>query len=1691
MSLHKNTFVALAMFSALAFSQQVNTCSIDVSAPQPIAKEAPLEQGTCVNPAGDSITADSVSLFYNGVPWVPVAGEFHYSRYPQAEWRGELAKMKAGGIDIVSTYVFWIHHEENQGEFVWSGDKDLRKFVQLCDELGMKSIVRLGPWCHGEVRNGGLPDWVQHSGARLRTKDPAFMGMVEPFYREIAAQISGLLWKDGGPVIGVQLDNERNDVPYLLALKQLAIDSGIDVPLYTMTGWNRVNIPEKGLLPLFGSYSVAFWYSHSNHSFKKSFFFSDVRDDGDMGAQFENKRPYRVDTMMQFPFVCCEIGGGMPSSYTKRIKVMPDEIASMALVRLGCGNNMPGYYMYHGGKNPLGKTNLNEESPNPMPIKDYDFQAPLGAFGQVREHYHLLRLQHLFVSDFGDKLARMPLYLPETRPESLDDVTTLRWSARSDGESGFVFFNNYQPVFPLPEKESVQFEVNTAGAAVTFPASPIAIPSGAYGIMPLNMDCSGAVLEYATVQPVCKYELEDGSQAYFFAEIKGITPELAFRAEQRDVLSSGEKKANGEITRVSKINCGEEIAAQITAKDGKTVYFFVLSNAQAKGLYRLPFMGKERIILSQSNITPNDGKLILQADSADKLSASVFPAPDKAGAQFARFNAIKTDSLGSDVKISVEKISEAGEDAFKLRGTDESVWGQAQVWKLNIPHDTNPERLILNISYNGDAARLYVDGEFYDDNYYNGDEFATGLWRIAREDWDNLTLKVLPFSEGLENRLPAFAKEKIADAKAAGTLGEVSVRAERLAEGVLSARLDITAFGAVADDKTINTKAIQAAIDKAAEIKGTVIVPEGVFISGALFMKPGANLHLEKGAVLRCSLNVPENFPAQRTRIEGHFEDSFTPALINADRCDGMVISGEGTLDGAGRPLWDEFWRRRNSGEKGFVNLTIPRARLSLIENSNNVTVKGITYKDSQFWNLHIYNCDDVLVDGVSFKVPDDYRQAPSTDGIDLDSCRNVTVRDCYFSVTDDCIAMKGTKGPFALEDKTSPPVYGIRVSGCNFRRGHSAMTCGSEATSVSDVIAEDCVINGAMPALRLKLRPDTPQHYRDITIRNITYNNDSATILMIAPWTQYFDPQGQPQPSSRVNDIIISGISGNLGSFGRIQGHSGTVISGITFRDSDVKMSSSELDVRAGDCLNIENVQVNGAPLTLASRPRPAIFIAGDSTASNGSENGWGSHLQKFFDKSKLTVFNRARGGRSSRTFTTEGLWERIERDLKPGDTVLIQFGHNDAGAINDDSRARGTMASLGDETIEIDNMLTGKHEVVKTFGAYLRDMIAGARAKGAEPVLMSMTARNVWRDGQIERENQYCALSEQLAEQEGVKFIDLRNIIADQYQMLTPVRVLELFPKDHTHTGPTGAYINASLVVAGLKSIDNDKMKYLSRMGAEVDAYEPPMMARSVEKFMTESWMPDAQPALDQALPTLYIIGDSTVRNGSKGDGSNGEWGWGAPIADFLDRTGINVQNCALGGTSSRTYRTNGIWGKVLKKLRPRDIVIMQFGHNDSSPVNDDSRARGTLSGCGDESEQIVNLLTGKPETVYTYGHYLREYIREARAKGAEAIVCSPVPRSNWKDGHLERKPDSYPAWAGEAAAKEGASFIDLNEKVSAVYDELGHDAVCRLFFASGERTHTNAAGAQKNAECLINAIKEASDCPLKPYIKEIKPQ
>lgn len=240
----------------------------------------------------------------------------------------------------------------------------------------------------------------------------------------------------------------------------------------------------------------------------------------------------------------------------------------------------------------------------------------------------------------------------------------------------------------------------------------------------------------------------------------------------------------------------------------------------------------------------------------------------------------------------------------------------------------------------------------------------------------------------------------------------------------------------------------------------------------------------------------------------------------------------------------------------------------------------------------------------------------------------------------------------------------------------------------------------------------------------------------------------------------------------------------------------------------------------------------------------------------------------------------------------------------------------------------------------------------------------------------------------------------------------------------------------------------------------------------------------AFTEERPTLYIIGDSTVKNG-KGKGDGSLWGWGSYLDNYFDTSKLAVRNYALGGRSSRTFITEGHWDQVLAQLKKGDYVIMQFGHNDGGPLDDTARARGTIKGTGEESKDIYNPIMKKAETVYSYGWYMRKYVADIKAKGAVAIICSPIPRDMFKDGKVLRASDDYGKWAKETAEATGAYFIELNGLIADEYDQLGPDKVKEFF--PGDHTHTNEAGARLNAGKVVEGIRRVDG--LAPLIKYLK--
>ena len=470
-----------------------------------------------------------------------------------------------------------------------------------------------------------------------------------------------------------------------------------------------------------------------------------------------------------------------------------------------------------------------------------------------------------------------------------------------------------------------------------------------------------------------------------------------------------------------------------------------------------------------------------------------------------------------------------------------------------------------------------------------------------------------------------------------------------------------------------------------------------------------------------------------------------------------------------------------------------------------------------------------------------------------------------------------------------------------------------------------------------------------------------------------------------------------------------------------------------------------------------PVLFLVGNSTMRNGTlgngnngQWGWGAFEHEFFDENKITVENHALGGTSSRTFYRR-LWPDVLKGVKKGDWVIVELGHNDNGPY-DSGRARASIPGTGLDSLCVTIKETGEKETVYTYGEYMRRFIRETKAKGAHPVLMSLTPRLAFDDAdstKVTRVNKTFGLwAKQVAEAEGVPFIDLNDITARKFERFGKEKTKEMFYKDRIHTTVFGARINAESAAEGIRDC----------AVPELAKYLKPIEKPTVKGLKRT-----------EGRPVVFTIGDSTVKNFDKD--KDGMWGWGTVFHELFDEKKATVYNAAKAGRSARTYMDEARWDSVYNSLQPGDYVLMQFGHNDGGAVNKD-KARGELHGAGMESR--VFLMPDKHyEVVYTYGWYLRKFCMDAIEKGATPIILSPTARNIWKNGRIDRFTDSYTAWAREIAKRMNVDFIDLNDIAADDFEKMGQKKTAAYF--NRDHTHSSLKGAKTNAKRIAKAIKK----------------
>lgn len=713
------------MAGAMAMAQQVY--ELDMPVKEKTIYSGHLKLGGS-NPSGERIEVNSYYMSIGGKPVIPVMGEFHYSRYPECQWEEEILKMKAGGVTVIPTYVFWSIHEEQEGVFNWTGNRNLRKFLQLCQKHGMWTVVRIGPFCHGEIRNGGLPDWLFAKPLEIRSNDVNYLKYVKRFYEEIGRQLDGLYYKDGGTIIGTQIENEHQHSAapwgitypgepkdmtsatydadiirigvsvqdkkittaelgdlHMKTLKKMAEEAGIQTPLYTATGWGNAAVIGEEAIPVTAAYTYPFW---SKPQMSPFCLFKDIQKNPDYA-------PVRYDTE-KFPSFCAEMGVGIQMIYTRRPIVTAKAAEALMVRTLGSGANGIGYYMYHGGSTPkMGPTAFFSDEPMGMPKISYDFQAPLGEFGLEHGSYRALRLLHLFLNDFSEQLAPMETVLPKGYAQLTPaNRETLRYAARVKGKSGFVFMVNFQDHDTARiDQKDLCLRLKFAEETLRIPAQgTFTLPKDESLILPFNFRMEDALLKYATAQLLLKLD-DKGMEHYFFFVPEGIHPEFMFDK----ATVAGKYRYTPEA--------GLKSTFTVKTAGGKRFKVTTLTREQALNACKVD--GK--LLLTSSMVLPGEKGVRLLNMGNPVFRYVMYPSAKGFKEQTAEVPAVQPEYTSR--KVGSRRL------AVRFSGKD---YPQVNDY-------------FLRLNYVGDVAMAFLKGELVLDHFYYGAPWQISLKRFQQE----------------------------------------------------------------------------------------------------------------------------------------------------------------------------------------------------------------------------------------------------------------------------------------------------------------------------------------------------------------------------------------------------------------------------------------------------------------------------------------------------------------------------------------------------------------------------------------------------------------------------------------------------------------------------------------------------------------------------------------------------------------------------------------------------------------------------------------------------------------------------------------------------------------------------------------------------------------------------------------------
>lgn len=693
-------------------------------------------------------------LMCDGAPILPVMGEFHFSRYPKEEWESALYNMKNGGIEIVATYVFWIHHEEAKGEWNFEDNRCLRDFLACCERAGMKVWLRIGPWAHGECRNGGFPNWLidmeRRGELRLRENNDKYLALVDEFYTKIGEQAAGFMYKDGGPIIGIQIENEyghcggpsdrAEGMAHMCMLKKMAQEKGLITPYYSATGWGGAYVPE-GFLAMLGGYVDAPWAEHTHElDASENFLFKPFCDDANIGSDFSDGESAFTFDVNMVPYLTAELGGGLQVTAHRRTYPYAKDIEAQTVCMLGAGANLIGYYMYHGGVNPDGKYSTLQESKatgynNDLPVKSYDFQTCLRENGLPSESFYKLRKYHTFIKSVEDILAPAKVYLPSnvSEPKSAEDMETLRACLRYNEEldCGFLFINNHQRKRHMTQKwitshKPLEFSIRK-------------YVNQAYGFN----DKAGETADKNKQNTDDEYLKVTFKNIYVASDAVLVIPyNLPIKIDGKDIRLR--------YTNASYLGCFGGVYYFYSDENEKDVYFEWSDNADHSGAVRLlTTHDAEHLLVGK------DGKISMLPDLAfekagtvDFVEMNVKPEKDT----------FRLPVDGSTLSKECEHRKACGcvreyELSLKYDAVCKSCGNAASdCGKESTPDDKSNERsdgilsdIFLELDFGGDKAELYADGRLIDDWFSNGE-----VWRVALRRYGfpkKLVLKVYPFDD--------------------------------------------------------------------------------------------------------------------------------------------------------------------------------------------------------------------------------------------------------------------------------------------------------------------------------------------------------------------------------------------------------------------------------------------------------------------------------------------------------------------------------------------------------------------------------------------------------------------------------------------------------------------------------------------------------------------------------------------------------------------------------------------------------------------------------------------------------------------------------------------------------------------------------------------------------------------------------